>query len=207
MQSFCWVHSLLAASPRRKTPIAQPQPSPAQPSEPVREDVKTPEPAEKTVPYSRFQEVIDQKNKLEEKVKELETAGSPLKDEEYLTDQEKELLRRQEATERELAEIKAERDFTKNLNAVMAQYPELRDLEVDFKEYISTRKGDIFDLAKAFLFEKRSERKGLEGPTGGLNEPPSTHYTIEEIKRIRETDEKLFAKLVREGRIDTKKLK
>ena len=90
----------------------------------------------------------------------------------------------------------------------MKEFPELKDSEDDFRSYCENNpQTDTSILARAFLHEKKPVRKGLEEPTGGEKSATSGELTVDDVKRIRETDEKLFEKLVKEGRIDVKKLK
>ena len=193
--------------------------------EPVREDEKTPEqqpkPEEKlkvedkTVPYSRFKEKVDQVNKLEQELKELkslpsseEVLSQKYPEWEYLDETQKAIFKRQEALESELANLKAEKAKSDNFVKVLTEFPELKETETEFKDYCEQNPNtDIFILAKSFSFDKKPKRKGLEEPTGGEKTISTGGPTTEEVKRIRETDEKLFAKLVKEGRIDVKKLK
>lgn len=204
-----------------------PSESPTEKKEPesVREDEKTPEQPskfeetlkmeEKTVPYSRFKEVIEEKNRLENEIKELKSL--PSSDEvlsqkypnwDLLDENQQIMIRNQEALQQELAEMKAEKEKERNFAKTISEFPELKESEIEFKDYCEQNpKINMTTLAKSFLFDKKPKRAGLEEPTGGNKTIPSEGLTVEEVKRIRETDEKLFARLVREGRINVKKLK
>ena len=202
-----------------ESPTGEPKP------EPVREDDKTPEQPpkpegelkveEKTIPYLRFKDVIDEKNRLEARIKELESLPSSEEvlsqrypDWDLLDDNQKVILKRQEVLEKELADIKAEKAKSEALTKAISDFPELKESETEFKDYCENYpQYDISVLAKSFLHDKKPSRAGLESPTGGDKSSIPFGLTVEEVKRIRETDEKLFAKLVREGRIDVKKLR
>ena len=123
-----------------------------------------------------------------------------------LDDNQRLILKKQEALEKELADIKLEKAKSEAFTKVISDFPELKENETEFQDYCSRYPDyDISLLAKSFLHDKKPAKIGLEAPTGGDKTSFHSGLTIEEVKRIRETDEKLFAKLVREGRIDAKK--
>ena len=127
-----------------------------------------------------------------------------------LTDGEKTLLKRQEALEIELAEMKEDKAWDRDLSKAKTNFPELSEKEKEFKEYCyKYPKGvDVETLARAFLFESKKPiqepRKGLEKPTAGPIQPAGGEMTAEDIQRIRETDEKLYVQLLRSGKIKAK---
>lgn len=191
--------------------VETPEPQP-EPKREVKVEGNPPAPA--PVPYSRFKDVVDKKKELEDKVRELEESLSSsdlsqkYPDWEMLDETQKAIIQKQEAQEKELKEMKAEKQWEGNLSKAMAEFPELKESADEFKDYCRENpQAGMATLAKSFLYDKKPVRRGLEAPTGGDKTAPSGGFTVDDVRRIRETDPKLFAKLVQEGRIDVKKLK
>jgi len=205
-----------------------PDSSPEIKAEPVSEDVKTQEkavvleeapakPAPQTIPYDRFREVNEEKKKLEEEVKKLKSSVSSEElankypDWEFLSDEQKGFISRQERLEKDIQEMKEEKAWNSNLANAITQFPQLREKEAEFKEFCYSDENigikNLSTLAKAFIFEDKSvepetpARKGLEKPVGGPKQVPNTEMSLEDIKRLRETNPKLYVKMIREGKI------
>jgi hypothetical protein len=189
-----------------KTPEKQPE---------VKEESQMVEDKEEMIPYSRFKQVVKERELLESRVKELETLppseeaiSQKYPDWDLMDEGQRAIALRQEALEKELKELKARDAWEKSFSKTLDEFPDLKESVTEFKDYCQQNPTtSISTLAKSFLFDKKPIRKGLEKPTGGEKTMPTSGFTTEEVKRIRETDEKLFEKLVREGRIDTRKLK
>jgi len=202
-----------------ESPTEEPKP------EAISEDVKTPEQppklegkqevGEKTVPYSRFSDVIKERDQLKTRVGELETSppseesfSTKYPDWDMLSDNEKTIIKKQEEQEREITKLKTEKARGEAFNKALTDFSDLGESRDEFKDYCEQNPNlDISMLAKSFLFDKKPNRKGLEEPTGGEKSMPTDGMPAEEVGRIRENDPRLFAKLIREGRIDAKKIK
>ena len=133
-----------------------------------------------------------------------------------LTEAEKSILRRVEAYEKDIAELKEEKAWQKDFNEARKQFPILADREQEFKEYCYKypRSVDATTLAKSFLYEEKetpiapaeSQRKGLETPTSGVKEGITPGLTWEDVTRLRETQPRVYEKMIREGKLNTKKI-
>ena len=213
------------SEPSPETPIAEPAPEGVKLEEKekeaaVGEPAPKPAPQEKTIPYERFREVNEKAKALEEENKKLKE--SPISSEEelakkypdwdFLDDKQKDFIKRQENLEKDVREMKEERAWNKDLADALAQFPQLKGKEAEFKEFCYSEKNignkNLEVLAKAFIFDKGEPvepevpaRKGLEKPVGGPKQVPSAEMTLEDITRLRETNPKLYIKMIRENRI------
>lgn len=84
------------------------------------------------------------------------------------------------------------------------QYPALKDKSADFEKYLADPDNEGMSLqtaAKAFMVENNIpvRRLGLEKPTGGDRQPPSTGMTVEDIRILRETNFKKYQELLKKG--------
>ena len=108
---------------------------------------------------------------------------------------------------KEILRLKEKTKWEEDLQKVKAAFPKLANKEGAFKEYCYKypKSVDIEILAKSFLFEEPAEelepkpKKGLEKPTGGLGKVPSAEMTVEDVKRLRETDGRTYLKMIRDG--------
>lgn len=86
-------------------------------------------------------------------------------------------------------------------------YPQLKDVWNEFEAFRNDPENKGMNLrtaAKSFMTEKGlldPVRKGLEAPTGGDRTPISSGMTPEDVARLRETDYKKYAEMVRKGQI------
>jgi hypothetical protein len=122
-----------------------------------------------------------------------------------LTETEKMILEKQEQTEKDLAEMRQEKERHKNLEITKEKFPELNVSSREFETYCEKYPHvDVDTLAKSFLFEKNppveKQRKGLEKPSGGAKTPVADGWTVEEVQRLRTTDEKKYLELVKKGK-------
>lgn len=198
------------------------EPSTETPAEIIPQDVKleekvevkeetTPKPAqEKTIPYDRFQEVIKDKNALEEELKKLKDSSissekiAELPDFEYMTDSEKWMAKK-------LIQLEEKTKWEEDLAKAKKSFPDLGDKEVEFKDYCYKfpKSVDVEVLAKSFLFDSKPQVKevqsnptqGLEKPTGGSRQSPVSETSLEDVKRLRENQPKLYEKMIREGKL------
>ena len=93
-------------------------------------------------------------------------------------------------------------------DGLLEKHPELEGREAEFRSFClkPTRRGVEFeDLISAFLFNIKPEKQHrgslLETGSGGPKELKPKELTASEIKRIRETDQKKYRQLIKEGKI------
>jgi len=93
------------------------------------------------------------------------------------------------------------------LNVITAKFPEIRNNLDEFQDFRSEYPGVPTEkVAKLFLVEKGmapvfQERTGLEAPTGGSREPAKPGVTVDDLKRLRETDSRRYHKMLKNGEI------
>jgi hypothetical protein len=113
--------------------------------------------------------------------------------------------RQAEKTSRELAEMRAEQAWQKDLKNAVKTFPALKGREEDFEAYVfkPTHKGvSIEALAKAFLYDATKDappaaptpQAGLErGGTGKQDVRPKPKLlTAQELKNLREKDHRAY---------------
>lgn len=106
-----------------------------------------------------------------------------------------------------LASQIASRDEKEILSSLENKFAPLKDKRAEFEQYRLDNPGMRLEtMAKAFLIdndllEVPHTRKGLETTTGGGRQPVSTDLSVEEIRKIRETNSRQYIKLVKEGKI------
>lgn len=174
--------------------------------------------------FKKFTESAKEANRLLERNKELEeklaeASESSLEkdvsirypDWDLMTESEKILAKNQERIDKQLTELARDKVWDKDFSQMQKKYPKLAEKENEFKDFCSKYKNiDAETLAKSFLFEETpvkevKERKGLEKPTAGPNKTSIPGMSLEDIKRLREEQPKLYVKLLREGRINIPK--
>lgn len=93
------------------------------------------------------------------------------------------------------------------LKDLFSQFPLLKERANDFETYLNASENTGMSMqtaAKVFLVENGLSgvrRPGLEKPTGGDRQPPSTGMTIDEIRILRETDYRKYTELLMKGLI------
>lgn len=124
---------------------------------------------------------------------------------EDMSDEGKELSKKINTLESELGSMKMERELT----AVFAQFPVLIGKEAEFETFRATKQGySLTDAARLFIAEnsltpEKPARKGLEKGTGGNKTPtPAGKVTAAEFDRLRTTQPRLFAQMIRDGRLN-----
>lgn len=130
---------------------------------------------------------------------------------EFMEEEEKERIRREEAREKRLRKLEEQSAWEKDYKGVLKKFPDLAKKEEEFKDfaYKHPEIKDLEVLAKSFLFEAKPEepepdkppKPGLEKPTGGTSTVPSTELTLEDITRLREDNPKKYFKMIQEGKI------
>lgn len=164
--------------------------------------------------YAALQEEKEHRRFLEEELKKVkESSISPEKvvvndvpDFEYMTESEKWMAK-------ELLQLKEKAKWEEDMSRARKQFPDLGDKEAEFKEYAYKfpKSVDIEVLAKSFLFDQKPEvkpvieptisAKGLEKPTGGSRQSPVPEMSLDDVKRLRETQPRLYEKMIMEGKI------
>lgn len=211
-----------------KEGVKQPSETPAEEAEIVPQDVKpekkeeikeevSPKPATPPrgyVPLSAIEEERRHIKLLEEELKkQKESSVSPeqlaeLPDWDLMTDNEKWIAK-------ELIQIKEKAKWEEDLTRAKKTFPELGTKEAEFKEYCYKypKSVDVEVLAKSFLFDlpkpepapsEATPKKGLEKPTGGIKQGLPPEISLEDIKRLRETQPKVYEKMIREGKLPKK---
>lgn len=147
-----------------------------------------------------LQDEREKRRALEEELESLK--GSPT-DSDILTEEGK-------ALQKQIQESKSQIDtLTKDLakKDVLITHPILKEKWEEFESFLADpeNKGmNIKTAAKSFLVENGlldAPRIGLEKPTGGDRVPTPTKMSAEEIKVLRETNFRLYQKLLEEGKI------
>lgn len=93
------------------------------------------------------------------------------------------------------------------LESIYAQYPVLKEKFAEFDEYRLTNPGmSLTVAAKAFLAEhdllgQAPKRKGLEKAGGGVRTPPTGKMSVDDAKRLRETNYNEYRKMLMAGKI------
>ena len=162
-------------------------------------------PGAKTPPENLLAALRDerQKNKeLEDKIKDLTTTAPSEIPEDEMSDEGRALKNLLDETRQEVAALKDE----KIIGELQAQYPVLKDKATEFDEFRKEYpRHKLENVAKIFVAEhgllEAPERKGLERPTGGPKTPPTSKLSVEEIKRLRETDSRKYTKMLLSGEI------
>ena len=108
-----------------------------------------------------------------------------------------------------LMEINSERELDKIFN----QYPQLGDKKTEFNEFreqypnISAEKVAKLFLSESGLLSSNPERKGLEKPTSGAKPTQPAGISGDDVKRLRETDEKKWLSMITSGKLKSSDIK
>lgn len=163
---------------------------------------KTPEPNL----YAALAEERRMRKELDEKMGQLEQELNTLKSTtpqgEAFSDEGKLLEGKISTLNQTIARLEEERTIEKLLVA----YPVLKEAMQDFNEYRKDYpRHKMENVARLFLSEKglleTTQRVGLETPSGSKT-PVSTKMTQDDVKRLRETQPKRYAEMLRAGNID-----
>lgn len=131
---------------------------------------------------------------------------------EFKDESEKTRIRSEEAREKRVQELEEKLAWKEDFENVTNEFPQLK--ETDFKEYAYKypKSVDLKTLAKSYLYEHKveptktepvKERKGLEVPTGGSGKVPSGAMTLKDVENLRNNNPRLYAKMIREGKLKT----
>lgn len=184
-----------------------------QDSQPViSEDVKTQEPEAVTeekpkvqeqsthVPYDRFQEVVKEKQALEEEINNLKSSAVS---EEVFSDEGRVLEKKIKTLETRLDDISRE-NAKKDLQLSSPIFKEKWDEFETFRGDPENKGMNLRTAAKAFLVENGlldTPRKGLEKTTGGSRVPPSTGMTQDEVETLRKNNFRKYQDMLKKGQI------
>lgn len=178
-------------------------------AEPIDEEVEavdeTPSPKGSKTPetqlYSKLKEEREKRKEVERELRELKES-SVSSDEEGITDIEKEL--------RTVTTKLTQLERKDSMRELLVEFPALADKRSEFDDFLEEDEAKALSLpraAKLFLLEnglltsEKPKRKGLESPVGGSKAPTSSGYSFDDLKRLRETQPKKYAQMLREGKI------
>lgn len=155
------------------------------------------QPGEKTdsaLLLKRLQEERDKRRELEAKVQALETPRETFSDEGRLLESKIAALEAK-LSAKEQSEVRS---------SVESQYPQLKDKNQEFEEYMQANPGlSIQTAAKGFLIEndlmpKSPSRKGME-TGGGARVPTRNGRTEDEVAELRKTNYRQYEKELAAG--------
>lgn len=153
--------------------------------------------------YAALAEERAKRKELEGKIKELESSPSPTVEEDIVSDEGRMLYQELKNVRSELTSLKEDRE----LEGIIRQFPQLKERVGELKEFRSEYPTLSMDkVAKLFivennLHEEPKQRKGLEKPSGGNKTPPSSGISREDVQRLRETDPRRYARMIRDGKL------
>lgn len=151
--------------------------------------------------FAALEEERRMRRELETKLKQLENSA-PQVDEDELSDEGRLLKRHVDSMSDRVRSLEETLEFERTA----AKFPELKEASDEFNEFrkeyptISMEK-----VAKFFLAEKgvvKTERKGLEKPTGGSKEPVPVGMSKDDVKRLRETNPRRYNHLLKTGKLN-----
>ena len=163
------------------------------------------------VPLSAVREEREHIKILEEELRKLKE--SPISSEQFATDiPDWDLMTESERyLAKELLQLKEKAKWEEDITRARKAFPDLAGKETEFKDYCSKfpKAMDVEVLAKSFLFKPaepapeapKPAPKGLEKPTGGSRQTISPEMSLEDITRLRETQPKVYEKMIREGKL------
>lgn len=147
---------------------------------------------------------IEKENEaLKEKLEQLETQLDS-SDPDIL--EERRLVKEIESLKETVANLKAKNELSE-VEAVYGKYPVLREKLQEFDEFKENNRGMSLEVAaKAFLIEndllETPKKKGLEPARGGVKTAPSSSkMSVEDVRRLRETNYREYKRLNDEGKI------
>ncbi len=144
-----------------------------------------------------------EKQKLAERIKQLEASMSSTKpDDEIFSDEGKLLQGSISSLELKIKELEQE----KELDHILSKHPEIKDVSDEFKTFRTSYPGvSLEDQAQLFLVKKGIHpglaRKGLEQGSGGVKTAPPAAMSDDDLKRLREESPRKYLQLVSEGKI------
>src|SRR3990167_4314778 len=144
------------------------------------------------VPYSRFKEVNQKAKDLEKQLQDLQVPSTP--EEEIVEDPS-----RVDALEKEIKDLR--------MDNYLNRYPELNDKREELADFLE--ENSTLPLERAILLFRAESgmitapsRKGLETTVGGPKTAPAPKWSLEDIDKLRETDEKQWEKRMSAGEFD-----
>lgn len=175
------------------------------------------------------QRLVEQDKLSKEKIKELEVElrkkerDAPPSDEElqkrypdweYLDLSKRDSIKKEIDREKRLRKVEEQLAWENDFKSLLKkpEFSALKEREDEFKgfAYDYTEIKDLTILAQSFLFEKGvkveepeiiPERKGLEKPTKGPIDVPTSELTLEQIKTIRKEQPRRYIKMIQQGKI------
>lgn len=174
------------------------------------EEVENPETtAEESEVIDPEDEIIAKNRQLYERAKKAEAKAKELEEQLRLQPTESDPYAEEDlaVTVKELQRKLAQMEEKNQLESLYAQYPVLKDKIAEFDEYRNANPGmQLTTSAKAFLAEhdllsQAPKRKGLEKAGGGQRTPPTGKISVEDAKRLRETNYNEYKKQLMAGKI------
>ena len=161
----------------------------------------TPAPGSKT-PESNLLAALHEERRLRKELEDkLNNINTTTPSEEVYSDEGRLLADRIARLEAREKAIEEERENERVIN----QFPVLKEHSEEFKEFQKDfPRHKLENVAKIFLADKgllEPSRNGLEKPTGGSKNPPTSDMTKEDIKNLRETNFKLYKEKLTKGLI------
>ena len=91
------------------------------------------------------------------------------------------------------------------LQGLYVQYPVLKEKSAEFDEFrLDYPRTKLENVVKLYLSENgllEPKRVGLEKPTGGPRNPTSSEMTVDDVKKLRETDPRKYRDMLQKGLI------
>jgi len=157
--------------------------------------------------------LLGEKAKLEEKLKSKppseEEMSQKYPDWEFMDADEKIKARANISNEKRLQRLEEKSAWDDDYKKILDKFPELAKHEEEFKKeaYKHPKTVDLETIAKSFLYEPKSEtpeppevpetpKLGLERPTAGGGNLPSSKLTVETLRDLRKNDHKRYLKVI-----------
>ena len=153
--------------------------------------------------FERAKKAETAEKELKERVKELENQQVP--SDSFVYGNEDKTAQEVSDLTRRLDEIEDKQE----LDALYAKFPVIKDKLEEFNTFRQDYpRHKLENIAKLFLaendlLEAPPAREGLEKPTSGARvAPTSKKMSVDDVRRLRETNYEEYRKMVKEGRID-----
>jgi len=159
-------------------------PSPAKETAPVVETES------KGIPYSRYKEKTQEVKELKKQIQNLEAVSTP----EYEEDSER--VTKLEAQVKDLTEGKEVDQVVDSNPALVAKADEFAEFR-DSNPHLSPNEAKAVFLDDQGVSEESPQ--GLEKPTGGPKEPPTSGFTPEQVEDLRVNHPRRYERMVQDG--------
>jgi len=157
--------------------------------------------------------LLREKTELEEKLKSKPPSEEEMRQKhpnwEFMDEDEKVKAKIEDSKEKRLQRLEEKAAWDDDYKKVLVKFPNLAKHEEEFKKeaYRHPKSVDLETIAKSFLFDKKPEapetptepetpKPGLERPTTGAGDLPSSKMTVKDLKYLRENDHKRYMKVI-----------